>query len=656
MADQGDTTNKDLNKALEGTKVATNVALVLFAALITSFLGLWNQIGPFRKALAAQQRYERRQGEADAQNKAQIAREVRGILASQSLAKTDERAPALLKLLVVQKDKQPADIKDAFEVLKELQKAKDPLALVLTRDIDEAISNLRRQSSNSLQRFHLERATAESTSFKLLGLEFSVDGFWAWDVWNLFWCGGVLYLWLVRRGTLIRARRNLADGSAAHADAPAEQVTSPVWIRPLSSSEPLTSRADSLSVDIVMDPLSALCLLLMWTCTVIAITAVIRMAVIAMGLMIGADGHRFAATVHAAVCCLTVGLAAGAIFDWYAPKIRWAKKTKKTTTRREQEGGQELISRRTWIAGLIGSLGTICLYWNPAKRQLVRSLLNQPRFNRPGDLRGPRKRRSSNVKVDLKPGFYVHRSQTIYYVPSDGRSRHLARLGDSELAKWEGPFDSSEISRVHESALIPFVREAVRSKIPTRRKRNDPKLLATLLDDASVRDGFHQAFDLTKAAIREDEKRKSRRGKVPNLQLYDLLGSIALGCASTELLQDAAAILSAAQIQPIKLNPPPSERPGSKSTRQKSTHSRHTLRKSKESLVCRRAARFEKYRVERLGTAAQTQYGSMNYESRSGWWKPRKISIDNASAIPILRFRKRHRKPRHRSRKKLSSC
>lgn len=224
------------------SSTATGFAIILFGALIASLPAMWSGVGPFLNALSWRQWVDKNKTRIDEQYKEQFSRDVRNYLAGISLpieafAAEDKNSPCYipgrpenesrddretrtkplrLKLINLFPKAQPsgdiqADEDHATSKLLELRKEKDCRAVYLAAAVEmthEEMGNLR---SSGLNKFLTTQKAARQTPFKLLGLEFSVNYFWAWDVWYMFLGGGVLYLWLTRRGVLLRCRLAFID-------------------------------------------------------------------------------------------------------------------------------------------------------------------------------------------------------------------------------------------------------------------------------------------------------------------------------------------------------------------------------------------------------------------------------------------------------------
>src|SRR6266849_5151217 len=110
MSDREQIALQERKLARDSGATATSVALVLFAALIVSFLGMWEQVGPYRSALASQQWFMRHQKIAGASYKRRIGQEVKGILTRDALSvelpRTEKSvSPDKLKELLDRRDK-----------------------------------------------------------------------------------------------------------------------------------------------------------------------------------------------------------------------------------------------------------------------------------------------------------------------------------------------------------------------------------------------------------------------------------------------------------------------------------------------------------------------------------------------------------------------
>jgi hypothetical protein len=547
----------------------------------------------------------------------------------------------------------------------------------LENTIRGAEETVARSNGHVLQRFHLERAIAQKTQFKLFGVEFSVDGFWAWDVWIAACASGILYLWLVRRGTFMRCEGVSFTQDVPSTDAAPRSTSAwPLWLRPLPPGKVWANTANSKHVDLVLDPLGAVCLVTMWVCATLSIVVAVRIAMVSSFLISESADLNSLFALHAGVCCLAAGITLGALLDWYVP--RGKKRDSAGEVQRIYAG--PVISRRACLLSGTGALVTALFYLPQLRASVFASVLKR-HSREPMQPRGPRKRRRKLEDSSLQAGFYLSRSSIIYYMPPGRRSRAMAGLSESDLTEWNGPFDLETVRAVHPSALVPFVRAAVVRLIPSRRELRNPKMRKQLFGKPSVQEGYRKAFEITLAAIHRDDRRRGRSGRIPNLQLYDLLGALAQSCGSHALIVKAREELSKAAIRPlaegrsreVRGTAEHSQNSAPKSSSaegaaNKTIHSRHSGRKKRATFLCRRQARVAGFRLQRLGDespavrrpqgkiSAPPPHEPYNPPNRGTWDAKLSSTQELQSSVHVVRQRKHARKGRQRRRKGLDSC
>src|SRR6266700_2672534 len=452
----------------------TQVSVVLFAALIASWVGMWDHLNQYRGAAASREGIERQHRIAQEREQAVLKEAIRGRLLSDVLAihgkpeaEQKARREEFLKL-VTAKDFDPE------LTLRSLSKG-DWKASLLSSAINTERVRLYRERLSAIAQFERRRAPAEKTSFKLLGLEFSVNGFWSWIVWMLFFCGGLVYLSLSRRA-LIRRCRSTWSVLSDEAKLPDEHLRSmaetlPVWARPLPQAEPwvevLTNRP---RLDAVLDPMSMLCVALMIACTGLVIL-VAWIGIISTSLLGGAKNVLLEPTLHAAMLCILCGLMVGILLGWGAVpndhRRFWFRR------KRRDADTVEVFGRRTWMMAIVGiGMGALA-YSTCINKALVYLLLRRPRFRKSTSRRHPGPSTRANEPGRLKTGFYLDSRQRIHYVPESGRAHSLLGQVESGLQPWSGPFNSISLGRVHPRALIPFLREAVKTKTRGLQHRKD---------------------------------------------------------------------------------------------------------------------------------------------------------------------------------------
>ena len=268
----------DLLKNIKDTSSsATKLAVVLFAALIVSWIGLSNEVNKYKGALASRQWLEHKQLIVQTAERQILVERVRGSLISQAYQLDDVEKNKELKAFA---EKLPTDPHDALRHLP----AGDWKAPYLSAVIQQEESLLAKERQYGLGRYQIKKASAERTPFKLLGLDFSVDGFWAWIVWLLFFIGGTLYLSLIRKSLIVRCddAGRLVSTSQIPSNSETPQLADPLplWMRPLPKNPDWPPfLANAASVDAAMDPLGTLCVILLAVCSLMGWLA-FRMVVV----------------------------------------------------------------------------------------------------------------------------------------------------------------------------------------------------------------------------------------------------------------------------------------------------------------------------------------------------------------------------------------
>lgn len=216
--------------------------------------------------------------------------------------------------------------------------------------------------------------------------------------------------------------------------------------------------------------------------------------------------------------------------------------------------------------------------------------------------------------------------------------------------------------------------------LPSHRDLRDPETCRQVLAKASVQEAYRKAFEITLGAIHREDRRRGRAGKIPNLQLYDMLGALAQSCGSHDLLARAREELSKAAIQPIPGRrsqeavrggvPDPNSAPKSisiESAGNKTIHSRHSHRKKRAVVLCRRQARIARFRFQRLDDSSLVREPKGGIDIRlphklhdhpgRGTWDPKLLNNPELQiSVHVVRQRKHARKGRQRRRKGLDSC
>ncbi len=339
--------------ARDSGATATKIAIVLFAALIISWMGMWSNVNKYRAAVASRLRLERKS-------------EASGV--SPSIL-----GPAVRGLLTVRAQKEPnkEKLKQTIEFANQV--AKDPNAILRTLSesdwrrsmLSDAITNVSHalgvERQHAVGRFQVRRASAEKTPFKLLGLDFTVDGFWAWIVWLLFFSGGVLYLWTARLGLIRRCghvwKLLHTDSKVTEEDTRKLADSLPIWIRPLPGSEPWTAvLTNGATADLILEPLSILCVALGFVCLGLSVP-VVRLALVSTSLLETGGPLGLEPIIHGFTLCLLAGLTFGTLLIWIGtPTVQVL--AERLSRNRGQHDFVELESRRAWIAALVAACGT----------------------------------------------------------------------------------------------------------------------------------------------------------------------------------------------------------------------------------------------------------------------------------------------------------
>ena len=198
-----------------------------------------------------------------------------------------------------------------------------------------------------------------------------------------------------------------------------------------------------------------------------------------------------------------------------------------------------------------------------------------------------RKRRLKVIIPELESGFYTYQSH-IHYVPENGRTRSLNGADVTQVAPWIGEFEEAELPRVHRSALVPFCRYAVRHLLRGITHLPTPEQKKALLMKSAVRTRFQAAFRLLEYAIWRDSDLQ-QRGRMPNLELYSLLSSVAESANSAAMIRRAQELRGSATIPGIeKLRAKPKQ----VSSEAKVKHSRHSHKSIMPDSLDRRVQRL----------------------------------------------------------------
>jgi len=391
---------------------------------------------------------------------------------------------------------------------------------------------------------------------KLFGLEFAVNGFWAWTVWLLLLSGGVFYLWLSRRALIRRCRAVWQPPQGLHPT----RESLPVWVWPLPRNEPwVACLSQGVRGDAAMDPLGVLCAALLVAALALTVP-VVRMAVACTRLLWAGENLTAEALIHAACVTLLAGWILGLA-------LTWSSAPESGRPASNHPDAVELMGRRTWLLSSLGCSAVAALYLiGPLNRRVRYSLLGNPRFR-------VKRRRKSQLRHDRRT--------------------------------FPGPFNAETLDNVHPKELTPFVRAGVRHLLrgvthqPTAEKKAEVDRLA------ETQRRYREAFDFTRAAIRLDENLR-RPGRVPNLQLYDLLIAIALNGENKELLAEARQMIAAAQVRVPNLSRAPAVHP----RRSAAPHSRHSRRKQRGPWLERRQGRLKAFQKDRISSLREDRISS----------------------------------------------
>jgi hypothetical protein len=619
--------------ARKSAATTTSITLVLFGALIVSWLGMWEGVHKYRSAIASRLWADKRNHQLDDNDAVALSRGTKAELVAQALLRRQDKADRDKLLSLAEKVDRPPYAVALFNQLEQ----QNPNAFE-TQSLERAISTAEDQfhfaNGQNFKRFHARRATAEKTTFKLLGLDFSVNGFWAWIVWLSFLTGGVLYLWLARR-SLIREGRRLGEWQmsisldAAMAETLRDSL--PLWVRPLRRSEKWArSFVSNARTDLASDPLGALTLVLMAVCLVLSLETV-RTGIISTSLLRSEVGFSWPALLHAVILCTLVGLLIGLITNWFS-----------------SPGGTaldpEILGRRVLISSA-ASASLVGLFYLPKLNlQILKSILTEPRHRLMNVVRF-RRRRPKVEKPKMAPGFYVDVREQIHYVPPGGHCRSLSRT-EGPVVHWNGPFDSDALPRVHRSARVPYIREGVTKILSGFQHRNKDEFRSAI-QSPEWRSRHARAFDLVRAELSLENQQSANA--MPNLQLYDLLAAIAINSGSDSLVTTARQLLQKAFVPASS----PAQTPKYLADAAGAKHSRHSAKRAKGAIFQegRRQGRLDSFIRIRLGIQQSSQSKSHNRSgidfspSVQGTWKT-PVDPQVANYIHVLRQPRKRRRNR----------
>jgi hypothetical protein len=641
-----------LESARKSGATATNIALVLFAALIVSWSGMWDQVNRYRSAMASKLWTERQNKLAEDTDRAILGEAVKGRLIFESLIYEDK---TLRKRIIKLAESSAADPEATLQ-----QQQKEQNESLETRLLASAIASerdhLRLERRRTSGRFYAKRALAAKTPFKLLGLDFSVDGFWAWVVWMCFLVGGIFHLWLGRRAMIRRCREawRLLSSEAKLSTEQARDLADslPFWIRPLPHKEPwVTVLTNKARKDFVMEPLSVLCLFLALICVALAFS-VERMGVISTSFLDQDGTFPIISILHSVVLCVLCGFGIGLIASWSGTPDRREKGSVDSISIPLENA--EVLGRRGWITSALGVAGAAILYIPGIDKRILRSLLRRPRFRQEPNAHRRRIRRAKANPPFLKEGFYADKFLgRIHYVPANGRARSLSGRSKGDVEPWEGPFNKVTLERTHPSAVVPFVRSGVVQLLRGYRHRRTAQKRAKFLELPATKSRYREAFELTVAGLSVHPRRRAFHS-MPNLQLYDLLAAIAINAASEELLDRARKLLADAGLNDttrFHVSPTPQAAAHDSDS---PAHSRHSARKKKSPSVLRRRDRLAASKALRLGE----KKGSPSSEGVApltrirlltlGTWRLGTPEAANSTHVVRQRKKQRHRKRQHK--------
>lgn len=620
------------------TTSASRITAVLFAALIVSWASMYSQFGAYQAAAASRRRVDQQRVEfelARAQGRAFLAQRVRGrlfSLASNSDFPTDLRQQ--YRALANQVGSDP------FTVLSKLSDAgvagREDLAL-LTPVIDEAVRRLEGVERFALRQFQSRRETAADTPFKLLGLDFSVNGFWAWQVWLGFYVLGLIYLWLTRRTTFRRARFVWGQLAADRHEPRALTVAAPLWLRPLPRNEGWSVQlAGSVRSSLVHDPIGTVCSLLAFGGFALSLT-VIHLGLISTSLLSSGAMSDTRAVAHAVVLSLLVGVEFAVAASWLTIP---------------RDGGRSpensvLVERRTVLTMAAACLGTGALY-TPILRTPIRdSLLRHPRF-RVLATPGSRKRRPKTHTTSKPPGFYTDETGRIHHVARTGFAKSVNEAARPSLRPYEGHFGEDDLEYVEPRALLAYVREGVRRRLKPFAYRCSSDEKSRLNKTPEARAAYDEAFALVQAAAERDAGWRQRNGRGANLQAYDLLAAIAFNGGRPDLLHQARELLAR---QPLP-----------RDTRRLPARGAHFVPVDRDGAGCdtpststppsrlRAARRMAGFLIQRLGSDHPAVVGAAKAASVAvtgavgGWWMRTSIPEFVPNHVRVVSQRKGERR------------
>ena len=404
-------------------------------------------------------------------------------------------------------------------------------------------------------------------------------------VWLAFFDSGVLLLWFSRRATL--SKRRFMWNPLGLERSPFSGIESlpdgmPVWSHPLPALEPWVKvLSRGFAGDVASDPLSGLCTALLLVGLGLGVS-VVRMGIISTSLLSVGPIPKGETVAHAALLCALFGVCLGVLVNWLLPLVvRPSGVTGQTQ--------QSAVDRRTWISAGLGMCVTAILYVKPISRHLERIVL-RPRFSR-------------RVRSIVYPSGFWETGGIVYSVPLEGRSKALF-LKRGAAPKRVLDLRLVQISAVHGSALIPFVRARVK----------------LFLEQQS----YTEAFKLVQDAVVHVSTNQPA-GTMPNLQLFDLLGAIARRAGKPEFLEMAGTLLADARISQGKIGNQPKLVAEVLASSGKNAHSRHAGRRARSTTDKKmyRLLRFQLARLPhalRLKTECLAAAHGLNVPNEDGSW------------------------------------
>jgi len=340
------------------------------------------------------------------------------------------------------------------------------LVELIATAVDSVSGRYAQISQAATHAYARKRVLAEATTFRLLGLDFSVGGYWAWPVWLAFFTAGMVQLWLSRRRLIRQCRAadsNLAYRSAVAPYAAGGSEGLPLWARPLRVREPWTPAfVRPIAADIASEPLSAVTVVLFLLALGAGLFVVVPISFLSNALL-HPEGFTVERVAHLALICVLAAAIVGLAATW--PDFPEPS----TDSRRVQ-----VIGRRALLIAGVSAAAAAALALLELRGRAVARFLMSPRYRQVRSFVSVPQRRIRRIRREVpcqKPGFYTDSRQTIHFISESGRARSLMgrRSVASHLTPWAGPFDQATIDRVHPRARWPFVITGVRQLLSAER-------------------------------------------------------------------------------------------------------------------------------------------------------------------------------------------